>query len=128
MVSLAEPKERIHVRSKVEGMDQSADRQRDFDVSVLSAKGKTSTKSFQECSGGEPGAVAFTDVVGATAETGSPLIRPVATFSPLGEGPVSAPVHPAKPSSVAMTFAVLCWGVKLTGSRCVHLVGRDLYL
>ncbi|MEK7676767.1 MAG: hypothetical protein AAB676_13125 [Verrucomicrobiota bacterium] len=37
-VSLAEPKERIHFLSKVEAMDQSADRQRDFDAFVMSAK------------------------------------------------------------------------------------------
>ena len=52
-MSLAEPKERIHFRSKVEAMDQSADRQRDFDAFVMSAKGETSTKSFQDWAGGE---------------------------------------------------------------------------
>jgi WD40 repeat protein len=45
-VSLAEPKERIHFKSAVEAMDRSADRQRDFDAFVMSAKGETSTKSF----------------------------------------------------------------------------------
>ncbi|MBI4325903.1 MAG: hypothetical protein HY674_11645 [Chloroflexi bacterium] len=39
-VSLAEPKERIHFRSKVEAMEQSADRLRNFDAFVLSAKGE----------------------------------------------------------------------------------------
>ena len=68
-VSLAEPKERIHFRSKVEAMEKSADGQRDFDAFVLSAKGETSTKSFQEWAGGERVtlAIVFTHVVGSTA-------------------------------------------------------------
>ncbi len=68
-VSLAEPKERMHYRSKVETMDQSADWQRDFDMFVMSAKGETSTKSFQGWAGGERVtlAIVFTDVVGSTA-------------------------------------------------------------
>jgi hypothetical protein len=45
-VSLAEPKERIHFRSKVEVMDKSADGQRDFDAFVMSAKGETSTRKL----------------------------------------------------------------------------------
>jgi hypothetical protein len=57
-VSLAEPKERIHFRSKVEAMEQSADRQRDFDAFVVSAKGETSTKSYQDGACGEQGAAA----------------------------------------------------------------------
>lgn len=36
-------------------MDKSADRQRDFDAFVMSAKGETSTKSFQDWAGGERG-------------------------------------------------------------------------
>ena len=69
MVSLAEPKERIHFRSKVEAMEQSADGQRDFDAFVMSAKGETSTKIFQDWAGGEQVtlAIVFTDVVGSTA-------------------------------------------------------------
>lgn len=69
MVSLAEPKERIHFRSKVEVMERSADRQRDFDAFVMSAKGETSTKSFQEWAGGQQVtlAIVFTHVVGSTA-------------------------------------------------------------
>ena len=47
-MSFAEPKERIHFRSKVEAMDQSADGQRDFDAFVMSVKGETSTNSFQD--------------------------------------------------------------------------------
>ncbi len=68
-MSLAEPKERIHFPSKVQAMDQSADGQRDFDAFVMSAKGETSTKSFQEWAGGEQVtlAIVFTDVVGLTA-------------------------------------------------------------
>ncbi len=37
MVSLAEPKERIHFRSKVEAVEQSANRQREFDAFVALA-------------------------------------------------------------------------------------------
>jgi len=66
-VSLAEPKERIQFPSKVEAMEQSADGQRDFDAFVVSARGETSTKSFQDWAGGEQGAIVFTDVVGSTA-------------------------------------------------------------
>jgi class 3 adenylate cyclase len=68
-VSLAEGQERIHFRSKAEAMDQSADRQRDFDVFVVSAKGETSTKSFQDWAGGERVtlAIVFADAVGSTA-------------------------------------------------------------
>jgi class 3 adenylate cyclase/GTPase SAR1 family protein len=67
-VSLAEPKERIHFKSAVEAMDQSADRQRDFDAFVMSAKGETSTESFRAWAGGERVTlgIVFTDVVGST--------------------------------------------------------------
>jgi class 3 adenylate cyclase len=69
VVLLAEPKERIHFPSKIETMEKSADRQRDFDAFVMSAKGETSTKSFQEWAGGDRVtlAIVFTDVVGSTA-------------------------------------------------------------
>jgi class 3 adenylate cyclase len=69
MVSLAEPKERLHFQSQVEAMDKSADRQRDFDAFVMSAKGETSTASFQGWAGGARVtlAIVFTDVVGSTA-------------------------------------------------------------
>lgn len=68
-VSIAEPKERIHFRSEVESMDKSADRHRDFDAFVMSAKGETSTKSFQNWVGDDQVtlAIVFTDVVGSTA-------------------------------------------------------------
>jgi WD40 repeat protein/class 3 adenylate cyclase len=68
-VALVEPKERIHFRSQVEAMDKFADRQREFDAFIMSAKGETSTKSFQEWAGGERVtlAIVFTDVVGSTA-------------------------------------------------------------
>ena len=68
-VSLAEPKERIHFRSKVEVMDQSADGQRDFDAFVMSAKGETRTEDFMEWAGDDRVtlAIVFTDVVGSTA-------------------------------------------------------------
>ncbi|WP_292378125.1 adenylate/guanylate cyclase domain-containing protein [Methanosarcina sp. UBA289] len=67
-VSLADPKERINFRSEVEAMDKSADRHRDFDVFVMSAKGETSTGNFQEWAGGDRVtlAVVFTDVVNST--------------------------------------------------------------
>ena len=69
VVSLVIPKERISFRSEVEAMDKSADRQRDFDAFVMSAKGETSTRNFQEWAGGERVtlAIVFTDVVGSTA-------------------------------------------------------------
>jgi len=69
VVSLAEPKERLEFPSQVEAMDKSADRQRDFDAFVMSAKGETSTKSFLEWAGGDHVtlAIVFTDVVGSTA-------------------------------------------------------------
>ncbi len=68
-VSLAEPKERLHFASKVEAMEQSADRQRDFEVFVQSARGETSTPSFTAWAGDERVtlAIVFTDVVGSTA-------------------------------------------------------------
>jgi class 3 adenylate cyclase len=68
-VSLAEPKERIHFKSKLEAMDRSADRHRDFDAFVVSAKGEMSTSSFREWAGGERVtlAIVFTDVVGSTS-------------------------------------------------------------
>jgi class 3 adenylate cyclase len=67
-VSLAEPKERIHFRSKVEAMDRSADRQRDFDAFIITVKGETNTASFREWAGGERVtlAIVFTDIVGST--------------------------------------------------------------
>ncbi len=69
VVSLAEPKERIGFPSQVDAMDKSADRQREFDASVTSAKGETSTKNFLEWAGGNRVmlAIVFTDVVGSTA-------------------------------------------------------------
>lgn len=68
-VSLTEPKERIRFKSAVQAMDRSADRHRDFDAFVLSAKGETSTASFQAWAGGKQVtlAIVFTDVVGSTA-------------------------------------------------------------
>ena len=53
-------------------MDKSADGQRDFDAFVMSAKGETSTKSFQDWAGGEQGAIVLTDVVGSAAPWGIP--------------------------------------------------------
>ena len=55
--------------TKVEATDKSADTQRDFDAFVMSAKGETSTKRFQEWAGGDQVtlAIVFTDVVGSTA-------------------------------------------------------------
>jgi len=68
-VPLVEPKERIHFRSQVEAMDRSADRRRNFEVFVMSARGETNTRSFQEWAGGDRVtlAIVFTDVVGSTA-------------------------------------------------------------
>jgi class 3 adenylate cyclase len=68
-VSLIKPQGRIHFKSKVEAMDRSADRQRDFDAFVVSAKGEMSTRSFRDWAGGERVtlAIVFTDVVGSTS-------------------------------------------------------------
>lgn len=68
-VTLAASKERIHFQSKIEIMDRSADRHRDFDAFIVSAKGETSTKSFQKWAGGDRVtlAIVFTDIVGSTA-------------------------------------------------------------
>lgn len=68
-VSLAEPKERLLFASKVAAMDQSADRQRDFEIFVQSARGETSTPSFTAWAGDERVtlAIVFTDVAGSTA-------------------------------------------------------------
>jgi WD40 repeat protein/class 3 adenylate cyclase/GTPase SAR1 family protein len=68
-VSLAEPKERMRFRSRVEAMDRSANEQRNFDAFIMSAKGETSTRSFQDWAGAEHVtlAIMFTDVVGSTA-------------------------------------------------------------
>lgn len=56
-------------RSEVTAMDEAADQRRDFEAFLVSARGETSTKSFQEWSGGERVtlAIAFTDVVNMTA-------------------------------------------------------------
>lgn len=50
-------------------MERSADRQRDFDAFVVSAKGETSTRKFHDWAGGDRVtlAIVFTDVVGSTA-------------------------------------------------------------
>jgi len=68
-VSLAEPKERLQYASKIGFMERSADRQRDFEVFVQSARGETSTPSFVSWAGDDRVtlAVVFTDVVGSTA-------------------------------------------------------------
>ncbi len=68
-VSLAEPKERLRFASKVQAMEQSADRQRDFEMFVQSARGETSTPKFTAWAGDERVtlAIVFTDVVGSTA-------------------------------------------------------------
>jgi class 3 adenylate cyclase len=68
-VSLAEPKERLRFTSKVEAMEESADRQRDFEMFVESARGETSTPKFTEWAGDDRAtlAIAFTDIVGSTA-------------------------------------------------------------
>jgi WD40 repeat protein/class 3 adenylate cyclase/GTPase SAR1 family protein len=69
-VSLVEPKEKLagQYPSKVEAMDKSADRKRDFDAFLVSASGETRTKSFVDWAGGERVTltIVFTDVVGST--------------------------------------------------------------
>ena len=67
-VSLREPKERMRYTSKVVAMDRSADRQRDFEMFIESARGETSTPSFTKWAGDEQVtlAIVFTDIVGST--------------------------------------------------------------
>jgi class 3 adenylate cyclase len=68
-VSLTEPKERLQFASQVDAMEQSADRQRSFEMFVESARGETSTPSFLKWVGDDRAtlAIVFTDVVGSTA-------------------------------------------------------------
>ncbi len=68
-VSLAHPMEKLRFTSKVAAMEESADRQRDFEVFVQSARGETSTPGFTAWAGDERVtlAIVFTDVVGSTA-------------------------------------------------------------
>ena len=68
-MSLEEPKERLRYPSKLKTMGQAADRQRDFEIFVESARGEMSTPSFTEWAGDERVtlAIVFTDVVGSTA-------------------------------------------------------------
>ncbi|MEO5363901.1 MAG: hypothetical protein H7838_09805 [Magnetococcus sp. DMHC-8] len=68
-VSLGESRERMHFQSAVAGMDGAADRQREFDAFVTSAKGEASTGAFHAWAGGDQVTLAlvFTDVVGSTA-------------------------------------------------------------
>jgi class 3 adenylate cyclase/GTPase SAR1 family protein len=68
-VSLVAPAERVQFQSQVAAMNASADKQRNLDAFVVSAKGETSTNSFHEWAGGARVtlAIVFTDVVGSTA-------------------------------------------------------------
>jgi WD40 repeat protein/class 3 adenylate cyclase/GTPase SAR1 family protein len=68
-VSLEEPKERLRFTSKVEAMERSANRQRDFEIFIESARGEMSTPSFLGWVGDDRAtlAIVFTDVVDSTA-------------------------------------------------------------
>jgi class 3 adenylate cyclase/GTPase SAR1 family protein len=70
-VSLVDPKDRLgeQFESKVEEMDKTADRRRDFETFVVSANAETQTQSFSGWAGGERVnlAIVFTDVQGSTA-------------------------------------------------------------
>lgn len=68
-VSLAEPKERLGFPSELAAMEKSADRTRDFEAELVSAKGETATPDFVKWAGGPRVtlAIVFTDVVGSTA-------------------------------------------------------------
>ncbi len=68
-VSLTEPRERLRFPSKVEAMEQSADRERNVEMFIESARGEMSTPSFMEWVGDDRAtlAIVFTDVVGSTA-------------------------------------------------------------
>ncbi|MBF0283959.1 MAG: hypothetical protein HQL51_05820 [Magnetococcales bacterium] len=67
-ILLVEPKERIRFPSRVAEMEQSADRKRNFDATMIAAQGETQTQAFQEWAGGEQVtlAIVFTDIVGST--------------------------------------------------------------
>ena len=67
-VDLKEPAERLRFPSQVAAMDSSADRQRDFEVFVESARGETCTPSFLAWAGDDRVtlAIVFTDIVGST--------------------------------------------------------------
>ncbi len=68
-VPLTTSAEKAGFPSEVEAMGESADRQRNLDAFIVSAKGETTTRSFRDWAGGERMtlAVVFTDVVGSTA-------------------------------------------------------------
>jgi len=68
-VSLEEPKDRLQYISKVETMEKTANRQRDLEMFVQSARGETRTPNFTAWAGDERVtlAIVFTDVVGSTA-------------------------------------------------------------
>lgn len=68
-VSLVEPKERLRFSSALDTMNSHANRYRDFDAFVMSARGETSTTNFLAWAGGERVtlAIVFTDIVGSTA-------------------------------------------------------------
>lgn len=68
-VSLIETREPTQFQSAVSAMDQSADRHRDFDAFVMSAKGEVSTQNFKKWAGAERVtlAIVFTDIIGSTA-------------------------------------------------------------
>ena len=67
-VSLEQPKDRLLYESKVKEMADSADKQRNIEMFVESARGETKTPSFMEWAGGERVtlAIVFTDIVGST--------------------------------------------------------------
>lgn len=69
MVDLSEPKERLRFPSAVAQMERTADRKRDFEQAVMSARGETVTPRFIEWAGAQRVhlAMVFTDVVGSTA-------------------------------------------------------------
>jgi len=68
-VPLREPDGKVHFRPEASRVTGAAGWHWDLDAFVMSAKGETNTKSFQEWAGGDRVtlAIVFTDVVGSTA-------------------------------------------------------------
>ena len=68
-IDLTEPKERLQYQSQVGAMDRSADRAKQFDAFVMSARGETKTRDFLDWAGDKSVtlAIVFTDIVGSTA-------------------------------------------------------------
>ena len=77
VVILSDPKERISFNSKVKLMDSIANKNRDFDRFIMSAKGETNTLNFQKWAGGEriTLAIVFTEIILGEKEKDASMIE-----------------------------------------------------